>query len=140
LDGLATGVTMIALASIFTMALLHGQMAIAYLCILLIGACGGFLYHNFHPAKIYMGDSGSNFLGFMIASISIVGLFKNVTLFSFFFPIIILAVPIFDTFLVIFRRFTKAESIVMADRKHIHYRLLGLGYSHRQAVFILYGF
>lgn len=140
LDGLATGITTIAFISISTMALIHSQLMVATLCLLIVGACLGFLYHNFHPASIYMGDSGSNFLGFMIATISILGLFKNVTLFSFIFPLIILAVPIFDTFLVMFRRFKREENIMMADRKHIHYRLLAMGYSHRQAVLILYSF
>src|SRR5690625_768446 len=97
LDGLATGVTTIALMSMLVMSMIDGQIVPAYLSIVLIGANLGFLYHNFFPAKIYMGDSGSNFLGFMIAAISMLGLFKNVTLFSFIIPVIVLAVPIFDT-------------------------------------------
>ncbi len=113
LDGLATGVTTIALISMFIMAIIDAQMIAAFLCIVLIGANLGFLYHNFYPAKIYMGDTGSNFLGFMIAVVSILGLFKNIALFSFIIPVIVLAVPIFDTFLAIIRRIRNKESIAM---------------------------
>lgn len=140
LDGLATGVTTIALISLFSMALIDTQLIVASLCIVLIGANLGFLYHNFYPAKIYMGDGGSNFLGYMIAVISMLGLFKNVALFSFVIPIIILAVPIFDTLFAIVRRAYNKESIIRADNKHIHYRLIKNGYSHRQAVLIIYAF
>lgn len=140
LDGLATGVSTIALTSMFVMALFDGQLIAAYLCIVLVGANLGFLYHNFYPAKIYMGDTGSNFLGFMIAAISMLGLFKNIALFSFIIPVIVLAVPIFDTMLAIFRRATNKESIMMADNKHIHYRLIEAGYSHRKTVLIIYAF
>ncbi|MDY0404600.1 MraY family glycosyltransferase [Virgibacillus sp. 179-BFC.A HS] len=140
LDGLATGVTTIALGSMFTMAIIDFRVLAAYLCITLIGANLGFLYHNFYPAKIYMGDTGSNFLGYMIAVVSILGLFKNIALFSFIIPVIILAVPILDTFLAIVRRMRKKENIMMADNKHLHYRLLQAGYSHRQTVLILYAF
>src|SRR5699024_8378618 len=80
LDGLATGVSTIALLSMFVMALIDLQIFAAYLCIVIIGANLGFLYHNFYPAKIYMGDTGSNFLGYMIAVISVLGLFKNIAL------------------------------------------------------------
>jgi len=140
LDGLATGVTTIALTSLFIMALIDGQVTAAVLCIVLIGSNLGFLYHNFYPAKIYMGDTGSNFLGYMIAAISMLGLFKNVALFSFIIPVIVLAVPIFDTLFAIVRRAYNKQSIMEADNKHIHYQLLANGYSHRQAVLIVYAF
>lgn len=140
LDGLATGVTTIALTSMLIMAIMDGQLVAAYLCIVLIGGNLGFLYHNFYPAKIYMGDTGSNFLGFMIAAISMLGLFKNVALFSFVIPVIVLAVPIFDTLFAIVRRAYNKDSIMMPDNKHIHYQLLAEGYSHRKAVLIIYGF
>lgn len=140
LDGLATGVTTIALISLFIMALLDGQIIPAYLSIVLIGSNLGFLYHNFYPAKIYMGDTGSNFLGFMIAAISMLGLFKNVALLSFVVPIILLAVPIFDTALAIFRRAYHKTGIMKPDSQHIHYQLLKAGYSHRMAVLIIYVF
>lgn len=140
LDGLATGVTTIALTSLFVMAIVDAQVVVAYLCVVLIGANLGFLYHNFYPAKIYMGDSGSNFLGFMIAAISMLGLFKNIALFSFIIPVIILAVPIFDTLFAIVRRAYNKTGIMQPDSKHIHYQLIRTGYSHRQAVLIVYVF
>ncbi|ASK62131.1 undecaprenyl-phosphate alpha-N-acetylglucosaminyl 1-phosphate transferase [Virgibacillus phasianinus] len=140
LDGLATGVSTIALISMFIMALIDVQLTAAYLCIMLIGANIGFLFHNFYPAKIYMGDTGSNFLGYAIAVVSMLGLFKNIALFSFIIPIIVLAVPIFDTLFAIVRRAYNKENIMLADNKHIHYRLLHAGYSHRKSVLIIYGF
>ncbi|MUK89698.1 undecaprenyl-phosphate alpha-N-acetylglucosaminyl 1-phosphate transferase [Ornithinibacillus sp. L9] len=139
LDGLATGVSSIALISIFIMAIIDTQVLVAYFSIVLIGANLGFLYHNFYPAKIYMGDTGSNFLGYMIAVVSILGLFKNIALFSFVLPIIVLAVPIFDTLFSIIRRALKKENIMIGDQKHIHYQILAAGYSHRKTVLILYG-
>lgn len=140
LDGLATGVSTIALISMFIMAIIDVRVMAAYLCVVLIGANLGFLYHNFHPATIYMGDTGSNFLGYMIAVVSILGLFKNIALFSFIIPVIVLAVPIFDTIFAIVRRALNKESIMRADNQHIHYQLMKAGFSHRQAVIILYGF
>src|SRR5699024_2752575 len=87
LDELATGVAKFAFSSMFLMAFMQGQVVAAYLSIVLIGSNLGFLYHNFYPAKIYMGDTGSNLLGYMIAVISILGLFKNIAIFSFIIPI-----------------------------------------------------
>jgi UDP-GlcNAc:undecaprenyl-phosphate GlcNAc-1-phosphate transferase len=140
LDGLATGVTTIALMSIFIMALIDTQLMAAYLSIVLIGANLGFLYHNFYPAKIYMGDTGSNFLGYMVAVVSMLGLFKNVAFLSFVVPIIVLAVPIFDTLVAIVRRAYNKENIMAADNKHLHYQLIRAGYSHRKTVLIIYLF
>src|SRR5690625_292327 len=140
LDGLATGVSTIALISILTMAIIDAQIIVVYFSTVLIGANLGFLYHNYYPAKIYMGDTGSNFLGYMIAVISMLGLFKNVALLSFLIPIIILGVPIFDTLFSIIRRIRDKESIMMADNKHVHYQLLRIGFSHRTSVLIMYGF
>lgn len=140
LDGLATGVSTIALISIFVMAIIDSQMIVAYLSIVIIGANIGFLYHNFYPAKIYMGDTGSNFLGYMIAVVSMLGLFKNIAFFSFVVPIIVLAVPIFDTLMAIIRRAYNKENIMAADNKHLHYQLLRAGYSHRKTVLIIYVF
>ncbi|WP_430790298.1 glycosyltransferase family 4 protein [Virgibacillus flavescens] len=140
LDGLATGVSTIALISMFIMAMIDAQLVAASICIILIGANIGFLFHNFYPAKIYMGDTGSNFLGYAIAVVSMLGLFKNITLFSFIIPVIVLAVPIFDTLFAIVRRAYNKENIMLADNKHIHYRLIEAGYSHRKSVLIIYGF
>ncbi|MHA6250704.1 glycosyltransferase family 4 protein [Oceanobacillus sp. CAU 1775] len=140
LDGLATGVTTIALISMFIMAIIDAELIAAFLSIVLIGANLGFLYHNFYPAKIYMGDTGSNFLGYMIAVVSMLGLFKNIAFFSFVVPIIVLALPIFDTIVSIVRRAYNKESIMAADNKHLHYQLIGAGYSHRKTVLIFYLF
>lgn len=140
LDGLATGVSTIALSSMLMMAIIEGQLVAASLCVVIIGANFGFLYHNFYPAKIYMGDTGSNFLGYMIAAISMLGLFKNIAIYGFIIPIIVLAVPIFDTLFSIIRRASNKQEIMKADNKHIHYQLLRVGFSHRQSVIIMYGF
>jgi len=140
LDGLATGVSVIALSSILVMAIWDYRLVVVYLCVILIGSCLGFLYHNFYPAKIFMGDTGALFLGYSIAVVSMLGLFKNVALFSFIVPIIVIAVPILDTVFAIFRRLINNQGIATADRKHIHYKLIDLGYSHRCAVLIIYGF
>ena len=140
LDGLATGVSTIALLSMFVMALVDLQIFAAYLAIVIIGANLGFLYHNFYPAKIYMGDTGSNLLGYMIAVISMLGLFKNIALFSFVIPVIVLAVPIFDTLFAIVRRITNKQKIMKPDNKHIHYQLLRAGFTHQQSVLIMYAF
>ncbi len=140
LDGLATGVSTIALLSMLFMAIVDMQVFAAYLAIVIIGANLGFLYHNFYPAKIYMGDTGSNFLGYMIAVISMLGLFKNIALFSFIIPVIVLAVPIFDTLFAIIRRASNKQQIMKPDNKHIHYQLLRVGFTHRQSVLIMYAF
>lgn len=140
LDGLASGVSTIALASIFVMAVMDQQMLVITLCVILIGANLGFLPHNFHPAKIFMGDTGALFLGYAIAIVSMLGLFKNVAFFSFIVPIIVIAIPIFDTIQAIIRRVVKKQDISTADHKHIHYKLMERGYSHRSSVLIIYGF
>ncbi|SFA99412.1 UDP-GlcNAc:undecaprenyl-phosphate GlcNAc-1-phosphate transferase [Lentibacillus halodurans] len=140
LDGLAAGVSAIGLSSILVMAMMDYRIVVAYLCVILIGGCIGFLYHNFHPAKIFMGDTGALFLGYSIAVVSMLGLFKNVALFSFIIPIIVIAIPVFDTILAIIRRTINKQGIATADKKHIHYQLMKMGYSHRTAVLIIYGF
>ncbi|WP_138419884.1 glycosyltransferase family 4 protein [Aquibacillus sediminis] len=140
LDGLASGISAIALTSILIMAIADQRVVVIYLCVILIGSNIGFLFHNFHPAKIYMGDTGSMFLGYMIAVISILGLFKNVTLFSFVIPVIVLAIPIFDTLFSIIRRANKGTGIMMPDKQHLHHQLLAAGLSHRNTVLLLYGF
>lgn len=139
LDGLASGVSAIALISILILALADDRIFVIYLCIVLIGSNLGFLYHNFYPAKIYMGDTGSLFLGYCMAVISILGLFKKATLFSFIIPIIILAVPLFDTLFTVIRRVRNGEKIMSPDKKHFHHQLLAAGFGHRNTVLIIYG-
>ncbi|WP_051556388.1 glycosyltransferase family 4 protein [Alkalihalobacterium bogoriense] len=142
LDGLAGGVAVIAISSIVVMAIIDpgNHLFIISLSVLLIGSTLGFLLFNFHPAKIFMGDTGALFLGYSIAVISILGLFKSVTVFSLLIPIIILAVPIFDTVFAIIRRTLNKQKIYMADKGHLHHCLLSMGYSHRKTVLIVYGF
>lgn len=140
LDGLAAGISVIGLTSMLVISLIDGRTIVVMLSLIIIGPSLGFLYHNFFPAKVFMGDTGALFLGYCISVISILGLFKNVTIFSFLLPIIIIAVPIFDTLFAIIRRAISGQRIGEADKKHIHHKLLAMGYSHRATVLILYAF
>ena len=139
LDGLAGGI-----ATIFfvTISVIIGYTGIyngldASLSLIMIGATLGFLVHNFHPAKIFLGNSGSMFLGYMIAVISLLG-FKNVTITSFVVPVLILAIPILDTFFAITRRLIKGQSPTKGDKKHIHHQLLQMTSSQVKTVLIIY--
>lgn len=138
LDGLAVGVSSIASITVFTIAVLvsEGYIAVSMAC--LAGACIGFLPYNFNPAKIFMGDTGSMFLGYILATISIQGLFKFYVGVSFAVPFIILGLPIFDTAFAIFRRVIRGQNPMMADRGHVHHRLIDLGFNQKQSVAILY--
>lgn len=140
LDGLASGVSTIALSSILVIAVIDQRMIVVALCIILVGANMGFLPYNFYPAKIFMGDTGALFLGYSIAIVSMLGLFKKIAFFSFIVPIIVIAIPIFDTTQAVIRRIMKKQSIAEADHKHIHYKLMEKGYSHRTSVLIIYVF
>lgn len=139
LDGLATGITCISSTSLLFIFLLTGQSIEAiFIAAIMVGATMGFLPFNFNPAKIFMGDTGSNFLGFSLAILSMLGLAKTYTAISVLVPIIILAVPIFDTSFAIIRRIINKKSPMEADKGHIHHKLIEAGLSTRQAVFILY--
>ncbi|PKR77792.1 undecaprenyl-phosphate alpha-N-acetylglucosaminyl 1-phosphate transferase [Halalkalibacillus sediminis] len=140
LDGLAGGVSAIAFLSMFVMAITDGVTIVIILSILFIAALSGFLIYNFYPAKIFLGDTGSLFIGYSIAVVSMLGLFKNVTLFSFIIPIVMLLIPICDTIFAIIRRAINKQHIMTADRKHIHYVLLEMGFSHRATVLMMYAF
>jgi len=120
------------------MAALMGQGSVILLSTVLLGAVAGFLHYNFHPAKIFMGDSGSLFLGFALAMLSMLG-FKQITVVSFVTPILIIGVPLSDTFFAIVRRWVNKKPIFAPDKGHLHHRLQQLGFSHRQAVLIIYG-
>lgn len=137
LDGLAAGVSAIATIVMLIMAIMKGEQFVAIYCVILLGAIIGFLLFNFYPAKIFMGDTGSLFLGFNLAAISILG-FKQITL-ALIFPILILGVPIYDTFCAIVRRLINKQPIAVADKNHLHHCLLRLGFSHRTTVLIIYG-
>lgn len=139
LDGLASGVSIIALLTFAVITYQMGQPTVSLLSIALAGAVFGFLRYNFFPAKIFLGDSGSMFLGFMVSVLAVYGLLKGVTLVAFVVPIVVLGVPIFDTCFAIFRRYCEHKPIFEADKKHIHHRLLSYGLSHRQTVLVIYG-
>lgn len=138
LDGLAGGVSLIAAATTALIAIQTKQPALALLALALAGATIGFLRYNWNPAKIFMGDSGSLFLGFTLAAISVVGLLKVAATAALLVPVLILGVPIFDTAFAIVRRALQRRPIFSPDRGHLHHRLLGLGFSQRRAVLIIY--
>jgi len=138
LDGLAAGICFGACLVLLWSAVQIGMFQAAYLMAGLAGVCLGFLFFNFHPAKVFMGDSGSMFLGFAIAAISINGLLKTTALFGLVLPLLALGMPIFDLTFAVIRRKWRGQPIAMADRGHFHHRLLDLGLTHRQAVLALY--
>ena len=137
LDGLSAGVSGISLLAMAGMAYLTKDFYVMSLSILLFGAIIGFLPYNFHPAKIFMGDTGSLFLGYMISVLSLLG-FKNITFISFIVPILILGVPISDTLFAIIRRIVKRRPISVPDKSHLHHCLLNFGFTHRQTVILIY--
>ncbi len=138
LDGLAVGISSIASFSLFFIAILGGEQTVAIIAAALAGGCLGFLPYNFNPAKIFMGDTGSQFLGFMLSVICIQGLFKGYVIISFIIPLLILGLPIFDTLFAICRRAWNHKPIMGADRGHLHHRLLDNGFTQKQTVAILY--
>ena len=138
LDGLAVGISSIASFSLFFIAILGGEQNVAIISAALAGGCLGFLPYNFNPAKIFMGDTGSQFLGFMLSAICIQGLFKGYVIISFIIPLLILGLPLFDTIFAILRRAWNHKPIMGADRGHLHHRLLDSGFSQKQTVAILY--
>ena len=137
LDGLSAGISAIVLLTIGSMAIIMDNVYVLSMSIILFWSILGFLPYNFHPAKTFMGDTGSLFLGYMIAVLSLLG-FKNVTFISFVIPILILAVPIFDTVVAIIRRLVQKRPIASPDSSHLHHKLLQLGMTHRQAVLFMY--
>ncbi|HWL27059.1 MAG TPA: MraY family glycosyltransferase [Ureibacillus sp.] len=138
LDGLAAGVSTIALITLSAMAIIVPNPFVLAIAAILAFSTIGFLFFNFHPAKIFMGDTGALFLGFMIAVLSLLG-FKNITVVSFIIPVIMLGVPISDTFFAIVRRLRNGQKWSDPDKSHLHHRLLDIGFSHRQTVLIIYG-
>lgn len=140
LDGLSAGVSAIATATMTVMALIMDQrvMGVAEYGFVLLGAILGFLMFNFHPAKIFMGDTGSLFLGFNLAALSVMG-FKEALFVSFIIPIVVLGVPLWDTFFAIVRRIVNKKPISSPDKGHLHHCLLNMGLSHRATVMTIYG-
>jgi UDP-GlcNAc:undecaprenyl-phosphate/decaprenyl-phosphate GlcNAc-1-phosphate transferase len=139
LDGLASGTSLIIIFTIFSLAYINGNVIIFSISYILLGSILGFLLYNFHPARIFLGDSGSLLLGYFIAVLSLLGLYKSVTLFSFIVPLFLLGVPIYDTFFAVVRRILNKKPITSADKGHLHHQLLKVGLSHRDTVIFIYG-
>lgn len=138
LDGLAAGVCGIASLIMLVVSLFMAQPAAALIAAALAGGSLSFLRYNFNPAKIFMGDGGSYFIGFTLAGVGVIGLTKSVTTVAVFLPYLILAVPILDMSAVIFDRIRTGSSPFVADKRHLHHRLLKAGLSHRWAVLFIY--
>ena len=138
IDGLASGVAGISASALMFIAAISGFDFIMIECAVVAGASLGFLPYNFNPAKIFMGDTGALFLGYMLAVISILGVMKIVTSATIIIMILVLGIPVFDTLFAIIRRIINKKPSMEADRGHVHHRLLAKGFSQRQAVLILY--
>ncbi|BBB91508.1 MAG TPA: MraY family glycosyltransferase [Methylomusa anaerophila] len=138
LDGLAAGVSTIASITILLVALEQNFWTVAILTAALAGSALGFLQHNFNPAKIFMGDTGSMFLGYILAAVSILGAVKSATTIALVVPIVALGLPIMDTAFAIIRRYTSGRPIFKPDKGHLHHRLLAMGLSQKQAVLLMY--
>lgn len=138
LDGLAVGVSGISAATMLIVAILVAEQNVAIIMAALFGACLGFIPYNFNPAKIFMGDTGSTFLGFILATMSIQGLFKLYAIISFAVPFLILGIPIFDICFAVIRRLAKGQNPMTADRGHVHHRLIDMGFDQKQSVMITY--
>ena len=138
LDGLAVGISSIASVSMLLVAALVSEAYVVVIMAALAGACIGFMPFNINPAKIFMGDTGSMFLGYILAVMSVQGLFKFYAIVTFAVPFVVLGLPIVDTVFAIVRRLLKGQSPFTADRGHVHHRLVDLGFDQKQTVAILY--
>jgi UDP-GlcNAc:undecaprenyl-phosphate GlcNAc-1-phosphate transferase len=138
LDGLAVGVSGIGSATMLVIALLVAEGNVAVIMAALAGACIGFMPYNMNPAKIFAGDTGALLLGYVLATMSVIGLFKVYAIISFAVPFLVLALPLFDTVFAFFRRILKGQNPMSPDRGHVHHRLIDLGLTQKQAVAILY--
>ncbi len=139
LDGLAVGVSAISSLTMLVASLYVSSPVVSILLSALVGGCVGFMPYNLNPAKIFMGDVGSQFLGFVLSTVSIMGLFKFHAIISFIVPVLALAVPLTDTIFAFFRRIAHGQSPFKADRGHLHHRLLAMGMDQKQAVAVIYG-
>ena len=141
LDGLTAGVSVVSALIFGAVALLQGQTFMVFILLALAGAACGFLLHNFHPSKLFMGDSGSLFLGYMFACLTILGTYvvpSTPSLVPVAMPLLILSIPLYDTFSVMFIRWRENRPLFEGDKRHFSHRLLDLGMSHRQAVIFIY--
>src|SRR5690606_28021343 len=139
LDGLATGIALVALGTTAIAAVLLGNPEVLVVCLALTGALIGFLRYNFNPARIFLGDSGSLFIGFLLAVLSVHGSMKSATAVLILVPLSALALPLLDTFLAIGRRRLRGGPLSRADSRHIHHPLLAIEFTHRTSVILLYG-
>ena len=143
LDGLSTGIAIISSVCLLIIFALNSSPLVAIIIITaLVGALSGFLPFNFNPAKTFIGDIGSNFIGFTLSIVSILGIAKTATAFVVVLPIIVLGLPIFDTISAIVRRLIKGKSIkavLQADKGHLHHKLIAKGFTQKEAVLTLYG-
>lgn len=138
LDGLACGVSAISSLTLVVIALIVSERQVAIIMIALVGSCIGFIPYNLYPAKIFMGDTGATFLGFILACMSVQGLFKMYAVISFVIPFIIIGLPLFDTSFAFIRRILAGKSPLTADRGHVHHKLIDMGFSQKQSVALLY--
>jgi UDP-GlcNAc:undecaprenyl-phosphate GlcNAc-1-phosphate transferase len=138
LDGLAAGVCAISGATFCLIALSLGRPETAILAAIVLGACIGFLRHNFYPARIFMGDSGALLLGFTLGALAVQGLLKTAAVATLLFPLLVLAVPIIDTSFVVAKRIKYGQPVYAADRTHLHHRFLNIGFSQRRAALTMW--
>jgi UDP-GlcNAc:undecaprenyl-phosphate/decaprenyl-phosphate GlcNAc-1-phosphate transferase len=139
LDGLAAGVCAISGGTFCLIALSLGRPEPAILAAIVLGACLGFLRHNFYPARIFMGDSGALLLGFTLGALAVQGLLKTAAVATLLFPLLVLAVPILDTSFVVAKRLKYGEPLHKADRYHLHHRFLNIGFSQQRAALTMWG-
>lgn len=137
LDGLAATVSGISATALLFLCLIEGRIALAVPLAAVVGGCVGFLPYNMHPAKIFMGDSGALFLGYMLSTISVMGFFRTYTVMTYIVPVIVMGVPIFDTSFAIIRRVISRKGIMHADRGHLHHRLIDMGFNQKETVSLL---
>ena len=138
LDGLACGVSVISSMTMLVVALMVAEGNVAIILAALTGACIGFLPYNVNPAKLFMGDTGSQLLGYVLATVSVMGMFKYYAVVTFIVPVLAMAIPLSDTVFAFFRRLFHGQSPFKADRGHFHHKLLDMGLSQKQAVAVLY--
>ena len=139
LDGLASGIVAICAAALFILSFSRDSMDAALVALAILGTCGGFLFFNFYPAKVFLGDSGSLILGFSLGLVSLFGVVRATALISLLIPVVIAGIPVIDTFTSIVRRLRLGKSIFSADKAHVHHRFINFGYSQRTTVLIIYG-
>lgn len=138
LDGLAAGTATISCITLFIISILNGRIIAALMTITLAGSIIGFLPYNFYPARVFMGDTGSQFLGFILAAISLQGAIKSAAAIAVVVPVLALGLPIYDTLIAIIRRYINNKPVMQGDKEHLHHKLLQMGLSQRKVVILMY--